>query len=56
MGLDDKPISYKEKNALYFDLPDEKAATEWAIKWLAENAAIAKEFEKEFVKCWEALS
>ena len=47
--------NYKELNFIYFDLPDEKAATEWAIEWLsdAENRKITKKFEKEFFKCFE---
>lgn len=56
LGLDSKYDSDKEKNYAYFTLPDEKAATEWAIDWLANNAAIAKEFEKEFLKCWEVAA
>ena len=53
MGIDSKYHSYKEKNYVYFTLPDEIAATEWAIKWLADNKEIAKKFEEEFLKCWE---
>jgi len=39
----------------YFLLPDERAATEWAINWLSnsENRKIAKKFEKEFFKCFK---
>lgn len=56
MGLDEKCTSYEEKNYLYFVLPDEKAATEWAIDWLSENAETAKKFEEEFLKCWECVA
>lgn len=42
-------------NFEYFKLPDEKAATDWAIKWLShpENRRKAKEFEKKFFTCFE---
>ena len=54
-ALDLKAENYKQKNMLYFKLPDEKAATEWAINWLssADNRKKAKKFEKEFFKCFE---
>ena len=41
-------------NFEYFKLPDEKAATDWAIEWLnnAENRKIAKAFEKKFFSCF----
>lgn len=41
-------------NLEYFKLPDEKAATDWAIEWLAdaENRKMAKAFEREFFKCF----
>ena len=41
-------------NFEYFKLPDETAATEWAIKWLqeAKNRKIAKAFEKKFFACF----
>jgi len=41
-------------NLEYFKLPDEMAATDWAIEWLAnaENRKVAKAFEKEFFKCF----
>ena len=44
-----------ERNPAYFKLPDEKAATDWAIEWLQNpnNRKIAKAFEKEFFKCFE---
>lgn len=56
--LDNRSLSYKALNHLYFVLPDEKAATEWAFKWLAKkkNRKIAKKFEKEFFKCFEKTS
>ena len=39
---------------LYFNLTNERMATDWAIEWLkvAENRRIAKEFEKKFAKCF----
>ena len=42
-------------NFEYFKLPDEKAATDWAITWLSipENRKAAKEFEKKFFTCFE---
>ena len=42
-------------NNAYFQMPDETAATEWAIKWLSnpENRKIAKAFEKKFFACFE---
>lgn len=41
-------------NFEYFKLPDEKAATDWAIEWLShpENRRKAKEFEKKFFACF----
>lgn len=41
-------------NFEYFKLPDEKAATDWAIEWLqsAENRKKAKKFEKKFFACF----
>ena len=41
-------------NAEYVTLPDEYAATQWAIDWLADtnNRKKAKAFEKEFFKCF----
>lgn len=41
-------------NFEYFKLPDEKAATDWAIEWLsnAQNRKIAKAFEKKFFACF----
>lgn len=42
-------------NLFYFLLPDEEAATNWAIEWLSnkENRKIAKAFEKQFFACFE---
>lgn len=42
-------------NFEYFKLPDEKAATDWAIEWLShpENRRKAKEFEKKFFECFK---
>jgi hypothetical protein len=41
-------------NFEYFKLPDEKAATDWAIEWLShpENRKKAKAFEKRFFECF----
>lgn len=41
-------------NFEYFKLPDEKAATDWAIEWLShpENRKKAKAFEKKFFDCF----
>lgn len=45
----------REINFAYFELPDEKAATDWAIEWLQnpENRKLAKAFEKKFFACLE---
>ena len=42
-------------NLEYFKLPDEMAATEWAIEWLqdAQHRKVAKAFEKKFFACFE---
>lgn len=42
------------RNFLYFTLPDEYAATQWAIEWLQdpEHRKIAKAFEKKFFACF----
>lgn len=42
-------------NFEYFKLPDEKAATDWAIEWLShpENRRKAKDFEKKFFACFK---
>lgn len=50
--------SLEEANMKYFELPDEKAATEWGIKWLqdANNRKIAKAFEKKFFACFKEIS
>ena len=47
--------SLEEANKNYFKLPDEAAATNWAIEWLSdpENRKIAKAFEKKFFACFE---
>ena len=52
---DIKEILETEDYDKYFFLPDERAATEWAINWLSnsENRKIAKSFEKEFFKCFK---
>ena len=54
-AIDIQAQNYEEKCNLYFGMPDEKAATEWGLNWLAihENAKKAKAFEKEFFKCFE---
>lgn len=41
-------------NLMYFCLPDEYAATQWAIDWLSDedNRKRAKKFEKDFFKAW----
>ena len=41
-------------NMMYFSLPDEYMATQWAINWLTntENRKKAKAFEKAFFKAW----
>ena len=45
-----------EKNRRYFEMPDERAATEWGIEWLknAEHQRLAKNFEKNFYSCFKA--
>ena len=55
IGIEERASSYKALNYMYFILPDEKAATDWAIKWLSKkkHRKIAKKFEKEFFKCFE---
>lgn len=49
-----KTVPREQINFEYFKLPDEKAATDWAIEWLqnAENRKKAKEFEKKFFACF----
>ena len=44
-----------EANEMYFKIPNEKNATNWAIEWLQdpEHRKLAKAFEKEFFKCFE---
>ena len=43
------------RNFAYFQLPDEKSATDWAIEWLndPEHRKIAKAFEKKFFACFK---
>jgi hypothetical protein len=55
MGIEERFDNDVDRNRMYFALPDEKAATEWAIKWLsdAENRKKAKTFEKKFFACFE---
>lgn len=50
-----KADTEEEANALYFNLPDETLATNWAIEWLSnpENRKKAKAFEKNFFACFE---
>ena len=50
-----KLLPKEERNFAYFKMPDEKAATDWAIEWLqnAENRKLAKAFEKKFFACFE---
>jgi O-antigen/teichoic acid export membrane protein len=40
---------------MYFLLPDEMSATDWAVEWLqdAEHRRIAKAFEKKFFACFK---
>lgn len=44
-------------NFEYFKLPDETAATNWAIKWLqdADHRRLAKAFEKKFFSCFATI-
>ena len=50
-----KEITLAQANEIYFQFPDENAATMWAIEWLsnAENRKIAKAFEKRFFACFD---
>lgn len=52
---DMKELKENKEILKYFLLPDERAATEWAIEWLknSENRKIAKKFEKEFFSCFK---
>ena len=45
----------REINFAYFKMPDETAATDWAIDWLqdSEHRKMAKAFEKKFFACLE---
>ena len=47
--------SFEEEQEMYFSLPDETMATNWAINWLSnsENRKIAKAFEKKFFACFK---
>lgn len=55
--LQDRYPNYTELNYAYFDMPDEKSATEWSINWLsnAENRKCAKAFEKKFFACFTEI-
>lgn len=46
--------SEEELQFNYFRLPDELAATKWAINWLkkSENRLLAKKFEKDFFEAF----
>lgn len=48
-------VPKKYQNLLYFLLPEEQHATNWAGEWLRnpENRKKAKAFEKEFFKCYK---
>ena len=48
-----KKKTRREQNFSYFEMPDETAATDWAIEWLkdSENRKKAKAFEKQFFAC-----
>ena len=50
------PVEFSRK--MYYLLPDEMSATDWAVEWLqnAENRKIAKRFEKNFFKNFEKTS
>lgn len=50
----EKRIDELKFHSMYMALPDEFAATQWAIDWLAakENRQKAKKFEKKFFKAW----
>lgn len=41
-------------NLMYFSLPDEWLATQWAINWLSneDNRKRAKQFEHDFFRAW----
>ena len=45
---------YRLLNLMYFSLPDEWLATQWAIDWLSDedNRKRAKQFERDFFKAW----
>lgn len=50
-----RSIPYEFAKHMYFLLPDEMSATDWAVEWLqdAEHRRIAKRFEKKFFACFE---
>lgn len=48
-------IPHEVASMMYFLLPDEMSATDWAVEWLqdAEHRRIAKAFEKKFFACFK---
>lgn len=48
-------IPHEIASMMYFLLPDEMSATDWAVEWLqdAEHRKIAKAFEKKFFACFK---
>ena len=44
----------RKLNMMYFSLPDEWLATQWAIDWLSDedNRKRAKQFERDFFAAW----
>ena len=52
-----KQINYEVLQTLYFNIPQEYDATNWAIEWLKDPAhrKIAKKFEKQFFACFAAV-
>lgn len=48
-------IPHEIASMMYFLLPDEMSATDWAVEWLqdAEHRRIAKAFEKKFFACFK---
>ena len=53
--FEDGEIDKYQLQKEYFQFPDEKAATDWAIEWLKDPAhrKIAKAFEKKFFACFK---
>lgn len=49
-----REIDYDTLQTLYFNIPQEHDATDWAIEWLKDPAhrKIAKKFEKKFFTCF----